>query len=147
MPFVVVDVETCSVDPVRLNLDEASNPQRRSTIDGSIVSLIAPCFILRTHESLLIRCSQPTKKLNATATLFTMQSLRRVSRHSSRLFRQQRRCFGHSIPRLQGFRNENLEVELSAPTKQTWKQPVGLFIGNEFVSATGADEITSINPT
>lgn len=62
MPFVVVDVETCSVDPVRLNLDEASNPQQRTTIDGSIVSLVAPCFILSTHESLLIRCSQPTKK-------------------------------------------------------------------------------------
>jgi hypothetical protein len=79
-------------------------------------------------------------------TQFTMQSVRHVSRHSFRLLRLQRRCFSHSNLRLQSFSKGNLEVELSAPNKQTWKQPLGLFIGNEFVSATGEDEITSINP-
>ncbi|KAM7192524.1 Aldehyde dehydrogenase domain containing protein [Rhypophila sp. PSN 637] len=40
-----------------------------------------------------------------------------------------------------------MEVELTAPNGKTWKQPLGLFINNEFVKSSNEQTITSINPT
>lgn len=39
-----------------------------------------------------------------------------------------------------------LHTELTAPNNKTWKQPLGLFINNEFVEGSGGTKITSVNP-
>jgi len=39
-----------------------------------------------------------------------------------------------------------MEVELTAPNGRMWSQPLGLFIGNEFVKSTGEQKLASINP-
>ena len=41
----------------------------------------------------------------------------------------------------------DLKVNLTAPNGRKITLPTGLFIGNEFVKATGGQKITSINPT
>lgn len=41
----------------------------------------------------------------------------------------------------------DLKVDLTAPNGRKITLPTGLFIGNEFVKATGGQKITSINPT
>lgn len=38
-------------------------------------------------------------------------------------------------------------IELKAPNGREYKQPIGLFINNEFVKSSSGDKITSINPT
>ena len=40
-----------------------------------------------------------------------------------------------------------LYVDLKAPNGREYKQPLGLFINNEFVKSSSGDKITSINPT
>lgn len=40
----------------------------------------------------------------------------------------------------------NLETQLKAPNGQTWTQPLGLFINNEFVSSLAGETITSVDP-
>ena len=40
-----------------------------------------------------------------------------------------------------------MEVELTAPNGHRWKQPLGLFINNEFVKSSNDQKIVSINPT
>ncbi|MCJ1400319.1 hypothetical protein MMC11_003524 [Xylographa trunciseda] len=41
----------------------------------------------------------------------------------------------------------DLEIELTAPNGRKYKQPIGLFINNEWVKAKKGEKITSINPT
>ena len=41
----------------------------------------------------------------------------------------------------------DLEVELTAPNGRKYKQPIGIFINNEFVKSKKEEKITSINPT
>ncbi|MCJ1453434.1 hypothetical protein MMC28_003781 [Mycoblastus sanguinarius] len=41
----------------------------------------------------------------------------------------------------------DLFVEIAAPNGRKYKQPVGLFINNEFVRSSSGEKITSINPT
>ncbi|MCJ1485443.1 hypothetical protein MMC06_005617 [Schaereria dolodes] len=41
----------------------------------------------------------------------------------------------------------DLEVELTAPNGRKYKQPIGIFINNEFVKSKSGEKITSINPT
>ncbi|KAM0544375.1 hypothetical protein ACHAPJ_011834 [Fusarium lateritium] len=41
---------------------------------------------------------------------------------------------------------QGLSIELTAPNGRKWTQPLGLFINNEFVAATGGGTITSIDP-
>ncbi|KAL6716442.1 mitochondrial aldehyde dehydrogenase [Lecanora helva] len=41
----------------------------------------------------------------------------------------------------------DLFVNLKAPNGRQYKQPLGLFINNEFVKSSSGDKITSINPT
>lgn len=41
----------------------------------------------------------------------------------------------------------DLSVELTAPNGTKYKQPLGLFINNEFVKSSDGKKITSINPT
>ena len=41
----------------------------------------------------------------------------------------------------------DLKVDLTAPNGKKINLNTGLFIGNEFVKATGGQKITSINPT
>jgi len=41
----------------------------------------------------------------------------------------------------------DLVVELTAPNGRKYKQPVGIFINNEFVKSKSGEKITSINPT
>jgi len=40
-----------------------------------------------------------------------------------------------------------LFVDLKAPNGHEYKQPLGLFINNEFVKSSDGEKITSINPT
>lgn len=40
-----------------------------------------------------------------------------------------------------------MEVELTAPNGKKWTQPLGLFIGGEFVKSSNEQKITSINPS
>ncbi|KAI0603264.1 aldehyde dehydrogenase domain-containing protein [Biscogniauxia sp. FL1348] len=40
-----------------------------------------------------------------------------------------------------------MEAELTAPNGVKWTQPLGLFINNEFVSSSGSETITAVNPT
>jgi hypothetical protein len=40
-----------------------------------------------------------------------------------------------------------LEIELTAPNGRKYKQPIGLFINNEFVKSSHGEKIISINPT
>jgi aldehyde dehydrogenase (NAD(P)+) len=40
----------------------------------------------------------------------------------------------------------SLSVDIVAPNGRSYKQPTGLFINNEFVSATSGQTITSIDP-
>ncbi|KAK4461420.1 aldehyde dehydrogenase domain-containing protein [Cladorrhinum samala] len=44
-------------------------------------------------------------------------------------------------------RYQTMEVELTAPNGKAWKQPLGLFINNEFVKSSNDGKIASINPT
>lgn len=37
-------------------------------------------------------------------------------------------------------------VQLQAPNGVKWSQPTGLFINNEFVTATSGETLTSIDP-
>ncbi|ROW12743.1 hypothetical protein VMCG_00666 [Cytospora schulzeri] len=39
-----------------------------------------------------------------------------------------------------------MDVELTAPNGKKWSQPLGLFIGGEFVKSSNEQKITSINP-
>ncbi|KAK0389197.1 hypothetical protein NLU13_2772 [Sarocladium strictum] len=39
-----------------------------------------------------------------------------------------------------------LPINLTAPNSRSWKQPVGLFINNEYIESQGADRITTVNP-
>ena len=41
----------------------------------------------------------------------------------------------------------DLFVDLEAPNGREYKQPIGLFINNEFVKSSSGEKITSINPT
>ena len=41
----------------------------------------------------------------------------------------------------------DLFVDLTAPNGRKYKQPVGLFINNEFVASKSGEKLTSINPT
>ena len=41
----------------------------------------------------------------------------------------------------------DLTVELTAPNGRKYKQPIGIFINNEFVKSKSGEKITSINPT
>ncbi|KAK0516343.1 hypothetical protein JMJ35_000946 [Cladonia borealis] len=41
----------------------------------------------------------------------------------------------------------DLFIELKAPNGREYKQPIGLFINNEFVKSSSGEKITSINPT
>ena len=41
----------------------------------------------------------------------------------------------------------DLFVDLEAPNGREYKQPLGLFINNEFVKSSSGKKITSINPT
>ena len=41
----------------------------------------------------------------------------------------------------------DLEVELTAPNGLKYKQPLGIFINNEFVKPKKGEKITTINPT
>lgn len=41
----------------------------------------------------------------------------------------------------------DLVIELKAPNGREYKQPIGLFINNEFVKSSSGEKITSINPT
>ncbi len=41
----------------------------------------------------------------------------------------------------------DLEIELTAPNGRKYKQPIGLFINNEWVKSTKGEKITTINPT
>lgn len=41
----------------------------------------------------------------------------------------------------------DLSVELTAPNGRKYKQPIGIFINNEFVKSKSGEKITSINPT
>lgn len=40
-----------------------------------------------------------------------------------------------------------LRVELTAPNKRAYTQPLGLFINNEWHASSDGGTITSINPT
>lgn len=40
----------------------------------------------------------------------------------------------------------DLEVELTAPNGRRWMQPLGLFVGNEFVDSQQGHRITTVNP-
>lgn len=40
-----------------------------------------------------------------------------------------------------------MEVDLTAPNGKSWKQPIGLFINNEFVKSSNDQKLASINPT
>jgi aldehyde dehydrogenase (NAD(P)+) len=40
-----------------------------------------------------------------------------------------------------------MEVELTAPNGRKWRQPLGLFINNEFVKSSNGQTIASVNPT
>ena len=42
--------------------------------------------------------------------------------------------------------SSNLFVDLKAPNGRDYKQPIGLFINNEFVASKSGEKITSINP-
>lgn len=39
-----------------------------------------------------------------------------------------------------------LSVQLTAPNGQTWSQPIGLFINNEFVESQKGDKLVTIDP-
>ncbi|KAK8088436.1 aldehyde dehydrogenase domain-containing protein [Apiospora hydei] len=39
-----------------------------------------------------------------------------------------------------------MEVEITAPNGHTWKQPIGLFINNEFVKPRDANTMAAVNP-
>ena len=41
----------------------------------------------------------------------------------------------------------DLEIELTAPSGRKYKQPIGLFINNEWVASKKGEKITTINPT
>jgi len=41
----------------------------------------------------------------------------------------------------------DLTVELTAPNGRKYKQPIGIFINNEFVKSKSGEKITSIDPT
>ena len=41
----------------------------------------------------------------------------------------------------------DLFINLKAPNGREYKQPIGLFINNEFVKSKSGQKITSINPT
>jgi aldehyde dehydrogenase (NAD(P)+) len=41
----------------------------------------------------------------------------------------------------------DLQIELIAPNKRKYTQPIGLFINNEFVPSSNGQKLTSINPT
>lgn len=41
----------------------------------------------------------------------------------------------------------DLFIDLTAPNGKKWKQPIGIFINNEFVKSKTGEKITSINPT
>ena len=41
----------------------------------------------------------------------------------------------------------DLFADLKAPNGREYKQPLGLFINNEFVRSSDGEKITSINPT
>lgn len=40
----------------------------------------------------------------------------------------------------------DLYTELTAPNGIKWNQPLGLFINNEFVAASGESTITAVDP-
>lgn len=40
-----------------------------------------------------------------------------------------------------------LFVDLKAPNGREYKQPLGLFINNQFMKSSSGEKITSINPT
>lgn len=42
---------------------------------------------------------------------------------------------------------DELYTDLKAPNGREYKQPLGLFINNEFVKSSSGEKITSINPT
>jgi len=46
-----------------------------------------------------------------------------------------------------GSKMSDLSVELTAPNGRKYKQPIGIFINNEFVKSKSGEKITSINPT
>jgi hypothetical protein len=48
---------------------------------------------------------------------------------------------------LKSFTMSDLFVNLKAPNGVEYKQPIGLFINNEFVKSSSGEKITSINPT
>ena len=50
-----------------------------------------------------------------------------------------------SSPKL--FNMSDMEIELTAPNGVKYKQPLGLFINNEWVKPQKGEKITSINPT
>ena len=41
----------------------------------------------------------------------------------------------------------DLEVELKAPNGRKYKQPIGLFINNEWVESSNGQKLTTVNPT
>jgi len=43
--------------------------------------------------------------------------------------------------------SSDLFLDLTAPNGLKYKQPIGLFINNEFVKSTSTEKIASINPT
>ena len=42
--------------------------------------------------------------------------------------------------------SDGLETELTAPNGTKWKQPLGLFIGNQFVKSRDDGRIATVNP-
>jgi hypothetical protein len=41
----------------------------------------------------------------------------------------------------------DLEVELKAPNGRKYKQPIGLFINNEWVESSTGQKLITVNPT
>ncbi|EFX00106.1 aldehyde dehydrogenase [Grosmannia clavigera kw1407] len=71
-----------------------------------------------------------------------------VSRQSSFSPRAQLNRTGASLQRYStATLPTGLEVEITAPNGQTWLQPQGLFINNEYVKSSTGDTVVTINPT
>jgi len=77
----------------------------------------------------------PPLRRRLTAALF-------FAAGSSLGLRRQRRTFSQTLVVLAA----SMEVELKANGK-TWSQPLGLFIGNEFVKSSDGRTLTTVNPS
>lgn len=111
----------------------------------------------------------PTSPLPCTTRPATLESTRKYERNravesgSVETHKRMSYCFRLSQParwgvkprlakRSRGFASSAstwlpvLPINLTAPNSRSWKQPVGLFINNEYIESQGADRITTVNP-